>query len=183
MHRGIKTLASFLQLAFQTVHNMGHWNRARIFLFLCGGFPVIQIGTAFARKGTPFCNSICFCILQSKRCVLCFVWLRLILIGCIDLRNWCWRESQSTGIVFCFWNVLVALLARDGFFAYCVVAQCFVVFENSRIVVKGKKIWRKVCGIFLILVHLQLPIYLLPRDVVDVLLIFVLLIRIFPPLL
>ena len=49
--------------------------------------PVIQIGTAFARKGTPFCNSICFCILQSKRCVLCFVWLRLILIGCIDLRN------------------------------------------------------------------------------------------------
>ena len=88
MHRGIKTLASFLQLAFQTVHNMGHWNRARIFLFLCGGFPVIQIGTAFARKGTPFCNPICFCILQSKRCVQCFVWLRLVLMGCIDLRNW-----------------------------------------------------------------------------------------------
>lgn len=33
----------------------------------------------------------------------------------------------------------MALLARDGLFVYCVVVQCFVVFENSRIVVKGKK--------------------------------------------
>ena len=94
------------------------------------------------------------------------------------LRLECVHAGKS-----CTEGKMMALLARDGFFAYCVVAQCFVVFENSRIVVKGKKIWRKVCGIFLILLHLQLPISLLPRDVVDVLLIFVLLIRIFPPLL
>lgn len=33
----------------------------------------------------------------------------------------------------------MALLARDEFFAYYIVFQCFVVFEISRIVVKDKK--------------------------------------------